>query len=447
MVTGTVVVCAPVAGAIEAIVGPCTVNVTVPVVVPIGVVTVMVLADRVAPVVMVKVAVTVVSFTTARLPTVTPVPDTLIAVAPVRPRPVRVTGTLVPLTPVGGAMELSVGPVTVKVTVLLVPPGVVTLTVLALSVAPAVMVKFAVTVVEFTTVMPPAVTPVPDTVTADVPVRFVPVKVTGTLVPLMPVLGAIEVSVGVGGAVTVNTTLPVVPIGVTTATFLAERVAPAAIVNVVVTVVGVTVKAPTVIPVPDTVTAVAPVRPVPLRVTGTLVPLTPVAGAIEDRPGPWTVNVTVLLVPPNAVTVTVLALSVAVAVMTRFAVTVVSFTTERPLTETPVPDTVTAEAVSRLVPVKVTGTVVPRTPVLGAIEVRVGVGGLTTVNGTVPLVPPGVVTLTFLAVSPAVVAIAKVAVTVVLLTAVTPLTVMPKPDTITAVAPVRLVPVRVTGTL
>jgi len=74
----------------------------------------------------------------------------------------------------------------VNVTVLLVPPGVVTLTVLAPSVALAVMVKVVVTVVEVE-VKAPAVTPLPpDTVTAVAPVRFVPVKVTGTSVPRAP---------------------------------------------------------------------------------------------------------------------------------------------------------------------------------------------------------------------------------------------------------------------
>ncbi len=59
----------------------------------------------------------------------------------------------------------------------------------------AVTVNVVVTVVEVT-VTAPAVTPVPDTVTAVAPVRFVPVKVTATEVPWAPDAGAIEVSVG-----------------------------------------------------------------------------------------------------------------------------------------------------------------------------------------------------------------------------------------------------------
>ena len=76
------------------------------------------------------------------------------------------------------------------------------------------------------------VTPVPDTFTAVVPARPVPVRVTGRLVePRNPDAGLMEVSVG---AATVNETKPVVPAGVVTLTFLAVSAAPAVIVKVVV---------------------------------------------------------------------------------------------------------------------------------------------------------------------------------------------------------------------
>lgn len=80
-------------------------------------------------------------------------------------------------------LKVSVPAFTVKFTVLLVPPGVVTLTVLVETVAVPEIVKLAVTVVELTTVMLLTLMPVPETVTADVPVRFVPLSVTGTTVP------------------------------------------------------------------------------------------------------------------------------------------------------------------------------------------------------------------------------------------------------------------------
>ena len=101
----------------------------------------------------------------------------------------------------------------------------------------------------------------------------------------------------------------------------------------------------------------------------------------------------------------------------------------------------------KLVPVSVTGTAVPRAPLLGATEVRVGAGRLTTVNVTVLLAPAAVVTLTFLVVRAAVGLMMNVAVTLVALETVRLLAVIPPPDTLMPVAPVRFVPVRVTGTL
>jgi hypothetical protein len=47
---------------------------------------------------------------------------------------------------------------------------------------------------------------------------------------------------------------------------------------------------------------------------------------------------------------------------------------------------------TKFVPVRVTGTAVPWTPVAGLTDVNVGVGGLT-VNGAALLVPPVVVTV------------------------------------------------------
>jgi len=105
-------------------------------------------------------------------------------------------------------VKVTVPTFTVNVTVLLVPAGVVTLTVLAERVAVFEIVKVVVTVVELT-VKAPTVIPVPDTFTDVAPVRFVPVKVTGTMVPRAPDVGAIEVSVG-GPVATppVNSTAP-----------------------------------------------------------------------------------------------------------------------------------------------------------------------------------------------------------------------------------------------
>jgi hypothetical protein len=375
-----------------------------------------VLLPRVAVAEIVKVAVTVVSFTTVTPLAVTPtLPVTVIAVVPVSPLPVRVTATVLPRKPVFGAIEVSVGTVTVNGTELLVAPVVVTVTVLAPNPALAEIAKLAVTVVSFTTVIPLIVTPPPDTVIAVVPVRPVPVRVTGMVAPRVPVFGAIEVNVGFI-TVTVNGTELVVapPALVTVRRVLLPRVAVAEIVKVAVTVVSFTTVTPFAVTptLPVTLIFVAPVSPVPVRVTATVLPREPVFGAIEVNVGPVTVNGTELLVaPPGLVTASrVLLPRVAVAEIVKVAVTVVSFSTVTPLAVTPtLPVTVIAVVPVSPVPVRVATTVLPRKPVFGAIEVSVS-GDPVTVNGTELLVPAGFVTVTVLAPNAAVGAIVKVAV-------------------------------------
>jgi hypothetical protein len=243
-VTGTLVVplvgWVAVFGAIEANVGPCTVNVAV-VLVPFDVVTTAtLLAPAEAVLAMLRVAVTVVELTTVKVPvaTVTPVPSPVSPVPPDKLVPVSVTGTLVPRTPVLGVIEVRVGLATVNVEVVLVPFDVVT-TATLLDPAGAVlaMLRVAVIVVELTTLKVPVatVTPVPSPVSPVAPAKLLPVSVTGTLVPLRPVLGVIEVSVG---CTTVNVTVLVVPMGVVTLKFLAPSEVAAVMLNVAVIAVG-----------------------------------------------------------------------------------------------------------------------------------------------------------------------------------------------------------------
>lgn len=98
-------------------------------------------------------------------------------------------------------------------------------------------------------------------------------------------------------------------------------------------------------------------------------------------------KVSPLLVPPAVVTVTDRAVSAAVAEITKVVLTVVALTAVKLLTVTPVPDTTTDCAPSRLVPVRVTTTVEPRTPVVGVIAVSVG-GGVLPTNSTAPISKP-----------------------------------------------------------
>src|SRR5215469_10462747 len=166
------------------------------------------------------------------------------------------------------------------------------------------------------------------------------------------------------------------------------------------------------------------------------------AGPVKAGVPPVTVNGSVLLVPPGVVRPRFLTPSGAALEIFRVAVTVVGETTVRFVTGINAPIPVTAKVPVRLVPVKVTVTLVPRAPEVGLIEVSVGGGGAVTVNVTGLVIPPGVDTLTLRAPVGARLAIVKVAVTVVSFTTVRLPTVTPAPETVIRKAPVRLVPVR-----
>ena len=83
--------------------------------------------------------------------------------------------------------------------------------------------------------------------------------------------------------------------------------------------------------------------------------------------------------------------------MVNVAVICVALTTVVLLTVIPAPLRAMVAPATKFVPVSVTGTLCPCTPLFGLIEVSVGgVGGARfTVNGCAPLVPPEVVTVTF----------------------------------------------------
>ena len=266
-----------------------------------------------AVLVVLKVALIVVGLTT-----VTPVTDrplagaTTFTVVPVvvKPVPVRVTATGlgaagVRRRPEFGAIEARVaapGLTTVNPIALLGPPAVLTVTFLTVSAAVGEIVKVALIVVSFDTVKPLTLTPPPDTLIPVEPVRPVPFRITGTLVPLAPVLGEIDVSEP-GGTITVKATTLLVPAGDVTVTFLAVPEAEGEIAKVAVTWVSLTTVMPaTKMPFPDTLIAVAPVNPLPVSVIGTMLSRLPDAGAIEVRTGPLIANGRVLLLPPGLTT-------------------------------------------------------------------------------------------------------------------------------------------------
>jgi hypothetical protein len=248
---------------------------------------------------------------------------------------------------------------------------------------------------------------------------------------------------------TVNAAVRVaVPPEVLTVTLWAPSVAPAGKAKFAFRVVELTrVTVLTVTPVPAAI-VVAAVKLVPVKVTPLmLVPRTTVAGRVVDVSvggGKATLKFTALLTaPPPFVTVTVLTVSWALAAIVRVAVTEVSLTAVKPLTVTRVPDTVTVVAPVRFTPVIVTGTTAPGAPDDGEIEVRVGAF---TVNALfrVKVIPLMVWTVTFLAwVKEALAAIVKIAETLVSLSSVNPLTVIPVPVTVRPVADVNPAPVNV----
>jgi hypothetical protein len=379
-----------------------TVNVTELVVPIVGVVTLTALGPDVAVDAIAQLAVTVVGLDVPVTVHVTPVPVTVTAVAPVKLVPVRVTGTVV--VPVAGAVadvgeiELRVGPVTVSAPVRMgIPIGVTTLTSLAVSAAAGVMVQLALTVAAVGVPVTAQVTPPPDTFTAVAPVRRVPERVIAKAgPPRVCDVGLIEPSVGPS---TVNCGVfmltVVVPIGVVTMACLLVVGALAEIAQLAVTVVAVATIFVQVTPavLAPRLTAVAPVKLVPVRVTGTVVPRAPDVGVIPVSVGPFTVNVTALVVPFGVTTLTFLTIVAAVVVMAQLAVTVVTVGVPVMVQVTPVPETVTAVAPVRPFPVMVTGTVAPRRPEVGLIEVS---EGGSTVNVTGVVIPPGVERARFL---------------------------------------------------
>src|ERR1700730_1556884 len=150
-------------------------------------------------------------------------------------------------------------------------------------------------------------------------------------------------------------------------------------------------------PGPSTLTTVAPVRLVPVRVTGNAAVFKlHVAGAIVVNAGfvPTTVKSTKPVIPFGVVTLTLCVPTVvALESMAKVAVTVVAVGVPVIVAVTPVPSTLTAVAPVKFVPVRVTARLaVPSTPVLGAMVDSVGtVETAEAVNSTAPMsiVPRG----------------------------------------------------------
>jgi hypothetical protein len=103
--------------------------------------------------------------------------------------------------------------------------------------------------------------------------------------------------------------------------------------------------------------------------------------------------------PPGVATVRVPGPGAALAAMFRVAVIWVGLTTITLVTAIPRLLAVTVEGMAKLVPVKVTETLAPWTPVAGLMDANVGADGMT-VNGTALLASPPTVTTTLPVVAP-----------------------------------------------
>src|ERR1700682_5452493 len=212
--TPTVCPCVPELGLTELSVGApkFTVNVCVPLVLP-ELVTVTFWGPVGAFEAMVNIAVIDVPLTTVVLLTVMPVPLRPIVAPDAKFVPVSVTPPVCPCVPELGLTELSVGApkFTVNVCVPLVLPELVTVTFWGPVEAFEAMVNVAVLDETLTTALLLTVMPVPLRPIVAPDAKFVPVSVTATAAPWMPLFGAIEVSVG-APAFTVNVCVPLVPV-------------------------------------------------------------------------------------------------------------------------------------------------------------------------------------------------------------------------------------------
>ena len=291
-----------------------------------------------------------------------------------------------------------------------VPPGVVTLTLPLVPLATTAVMDVALSTLNEAAAVPPKLTAV-------APVKLVPVIVT--VLPDLAEVGVNEVIVGTGTYVNVPDEVAVPP-GVVTEMVPLVPLATTAVMDVALTTLNEAAA------VPPKLTAVAPVKLVPVIVT--VVPLPADVGVKEliTRAG-TNVNPASVAVPPGVVTLILPLVPPATTAVMDVALTTLNEAAA-------VPPKLTAVAPVKLVPVIV--TVAPGTAEVGLNEVIVGTGKYVNVPDEVA-VPPGVVTEMVPLVPLATTAVMDVALTTLKEAAAVP----PK---LTAVAPVKLVPVIVT---
>jgi len=257
--------------------------------------------------------------------------------------------TLAPIAPLVGLRPTIVGEgKTVKVPALVAtPPGAVTLIVPVLPAPTTALILVDDNMLKEAASVPPNFTEV-------APVKLVPVITTVTL--CAPLLGVNEEMVG--AAIKVNPARLAVPPGVVTETLPEAPLATTAVIVVAFT----TLKE--VAAVPPKLTAVAPVKLVPVMVT--VAPLAALVGVNDEMVGAGIkVNPARLAVPPGVVTDTLPE-----APLATTAVIVVASTTLKEAAD--IPPKVTSVASVKLVPVMVTAA--PLAALVGVNDEMVGAG-------------------------------------------------------------------------
>lgn len=384
-----VVAGAPVDGEIMVIVGKATVKPLKGAVAPEGTVTVRLRKPSAAPGAIVTKTDRLVAACEI-IAAVTPVPLKVTPVAVARPTPEITVLTVVPGAPNAGEIPVIAGNATRKpFTGIVVPKGVVTVTVRMPTAAPGATVATIDTVVGVTDVIA-AVTPVPLNVTSVAPDRFCPSTDAISALPGTPDGGEIEVITGDATMKPLNGS--VVPKAVVTVTVLNPKAAPDAMVTATVTLVDATEVIAAVIPVPLKATSVALEKPSPETVTRTVAPGAPDGGEITAITGTTTLSPPKgALVPDGVVTVTVRPPGAAPGSIVTVTPTLVGVTVVM-TPVTPVPLKVTAVAPERPCPATVTINFVPGAPVGGVIEVITGKATVNPLNGA--LADDGVITVT-----------------------------------------------------
>jgi len=394
--------------------------------------------------------VTVIKFTEISEPALTVVTP-LIKFAPV-----KTTSSVCPRLPLAGAMPINAGAglLTMNVWLAEVAPLLVTEKLRGPVAAFALMVRFAVKLVEFVTLVELTVMPEPALTVVTPLIKLAPIKSTSKVCRRLPVVGAMLPKVG-PGSVTVKIRLPEVPPPgpvLVTEKLRGPVAALASIVKLAVRLVAfVTVIELTVMPAPTLTEVTLLIKFVPVKTTSKVCKRLPAAGErlVNAGLGLFTVNVTLPEVPPPEpvlVTEKFRDPVAALAPMVKFAVKLVELATVVELTVISSPALTEVTPLIKFVPIKTTSKVCKRLPAVGTMLLKVGAGSLMVKLRLFEVPPPGAILVTEKLRGPvaALTPIVKFAVKLVGLVIVIEFTVISEPASTLVVPLIKFVPVNTT---